>query len=108
MSSCIAVRKYPYDARVSLFVGARHVPGSIYHSFIPWKELIKILDALCIFVQQFRFAWDGFPSFDQIQDCDGGPISFKEIIEMSGSRRIERIHDTDLRSMSTREIQKKG
>lgn len=39
------------NARISLLVSARHVPGSIYHSFVAREELIQIPDTLCVLVQ---------------------------------------------------------
>jgi hypothetical protein len=63
---------------------------------------------LCILIQQFGFTWNGLSSFDQIQDCDGSPISFEEIIKMSRSCCIERIYDADYELISTERIQKKA
>jgi hypothetical protein len=78
-----------------LFVGARHVPSPIHHSFLSWEELIEIFDTLCILVQQLGFTWNRLSSFDQVQNCDRSPISSEDIIKMSRSRRIERIHDAN-------------
>lgn len=75
----------------SLFVGARHIPCSVNH-LLPWgKKLVKIVDALCILVQQLGFSRDRLSPFDKVENCERGAITFEQVIEMLGSRGVKRV-----------------
>jgi hypothetical protein len=40
------------ERRVHALVGARHIPGSVYHFLSVWKELVQVFHAFTIFVEE--------------------------------------------------------
>ena len=57
------------------------------------QKLIEVVYALRILVKKLRLARLGLSLLDQIQDHDRSAVALEQVVEMSSSGNIERVHD---------------
>lgn len=98
--SQLSVRRSRY-ARTNdlLFIRPRHIPRSVNHLLPSREELIQILHALRVFVQEFRLARLWFSSLDEVEDSHGRSVAGEEVIEMARCSGEEGIDDANCKMM---------
>ena len=88
--------KITNDIPASSLGRSAHIESLVHDLLVLRQGLVQEVYAVLELIEQLGFTWGAFSRLDEVQDVDGAPVSFEQVVEMQRSRLVERVVQTQV------------
>lgn len=88
--------KITNDIPASSLGRSTHVECFVHDLLVLRQGLVQEVYAVLELIEQLGFTWGAFSRLDEIQDVDGAPVSFEQVVKVQCSRLVERVVQTQV------------